>query len=468
MTARRLDPITTADLRRIIIFSDIAEGDLQRLAGVATLEHVPAGHTLAAEGMESADVFGILAGEVEIFRLIGSQNALLAVRGPGQIIGEMAALLDQPRSATIMARSELTFLRIPSAVFLEVVLGARESAQAVVKIIAGRLQEATDTVLLSQKMAALGTLAAGITHELNNPAAALGRTIDQLRDATSELERRALAMNLAVGATERAAQLEELRALVEQHAQTPTMLGSLEQADREAEVQDWLEQQGVAAAWRFATSLVDAGWTQDELEAAFVDAPADPSTLVWLAAAQATRSLLHQAGQATHSITEIVGAVKSYTRLDHAPIQEVDIREGLAQTLVMLRYKLRGVQVEESLAADLPRITAKATELIQVWTNLIDNAADALDGQGRLGISARRDGDWLLVEIEDSGPGIPSPVLERIFEPFFTTKPQGKGTGLGLSTSFNIIARHNGRLTATSEPGRTRFTVRLPTDTGIR
>lgn len=468
MTARRLDSLTTAELRRISIFANMAESDLQRLADAAAVEFGQAGHTLAAEGMDSSDVFGILAGYVEIFRLTGSQNALLAVRGPGQIIGEMAVLLDKPRSATIKAQSDLEFIRIPSAVFLAVVLEAPKALHALLKIVSDRLQEAVDQLVLAQKMAGLGTLAAGITHELNNPAAALARIVEQLHGATTELERQALAMYVQTEAPEPAAQLERLRELVEQHAQTVSMLGSLERSDLEEAVQDWLEEQGVAAAWRVAPSLVDAGWTEDELATVFADSQPDPAVLVWLAAAQTTRSLLHQAGMSTRAITELVGAVKSYTRLDMAPVQEVDIRDGLAQALVILRYKLRGVQVETALADDLPRVTALASELNQVWTNLIDNAADVLDGQGRLGIRARRDGDWLLVEIEDNGPGIPQAVLDRMFEPFFTTKPQGQGTGLGLSISFGIIARHNGQLTATSEPGRTRFTVRLPSDTGIR
>lgn len=468
MPVQRAQPPTTAELRGLRLFEQLAEEDLQLLAASACVESAAPGDLLLGEGMPSTDVFGILAGEVEILRRAGAHEALLAVRGPGEIVGEMAVLLGTPRTATVKAQTAVEILRIPSDAFLTVLTDAPTALLALLRTVSERLQSTQDQVIHSQKMAALGTLAAGIAHELNNPAAALARIVDQLRDATADLERQAVAVGALSSFTNDGELLDSLRRRMDLRLQTTNMLGSLERAEREVELQEWLEQHGCEDAWRISPTMVDAGWTSDELMQLVGDSSVDPALLAWLAATQATYSLLHEAAMSARAISEIVTAVKSYTRLDQAPIQEVDIREGLAQALVILRYKLKGVQVETALEDDLPRLTAYAGELNQVWTNLIDNAADALDGAGQISIRAFQDSDWVLVEIEDNGPGIPSEALPRLFEPFFTTKPQGKGTGLGLSISYAIVQRHHGQLEVTSRPGRTCFSVRLPRATGIR
>jgi signal transduction histidine kinase len=255
-------------------------------------------------------------------------------------------------------------------------------------------------------------------------------------------------------------------------------LNPLERGDREQEVQRWLERIGVAEAWKLAPLLVDGGWGTATLERAMRGLPAGDATVLlrWLAEGQSVFRLLQEVSTAARAISEIVAAVKAYTRLDQAPVQEVDVHEGLDVALSLLRHKLRGVIVQREYTTGLPRITASATELNQVWTNLIDNAVDALGGQGHLTIRTAPVGssdlthgtapagirEAILVEVIDSGPGIPPEVCKRLFEPFFTTKPPGQGVGLGLSITYSIVRRHGGDITVDSRPGRTSFAVSIP------
>jgi signal transduction histidine kinase len=318
----------------------------------------------------------------------------------------------------------------------------------------------------SEKMATLGTLTAGIAHELNNPAAATRRAADQLGAMASRLE--------AAGERLRAAPLppaaqQALRTLAQQareRAAAPSDLDALGRSDREAAVEDWLVAHAVEDAWEFAPSLVGQGLDPAGLDrlAAVFGKEALPAALEWAASLYPVYALLNEIGEGSSRISEIVGALKSYAYLGQAPVQSVDLREGLDNTLVILRGKLKaGVSVHREYAEDLPRVPAYGSELNQVWTNLIDNAADAMGGKGHITIRTRRQDGWAVVEIEDDGPGIPEEIQPRIFDPFFTTKAPGAGTGLGLSTSYAIVARnHRGQLRVESRPGRTLFTVRLP------
>jgi signal transduction histidine kinase len=318
----------------------------------------------------------------------------------------------------------------------------------------------------SEKLATLGTLAAGIAHELNNPAAATQRAAEQLREISSRLEEVGLRLR-TIQLTD-AAQ-EALRS-VQQHAreraEAPSDLDALGRADREAAVEGWLEEQGAPEPWRIAPSLADQGLDPPALSrlAAVLQGEALHAALEWAARLFTAYTLLNEIGQGSARISEIVGALKSYSYLGQAPAQTVDLREGLDNTLVMLRSKLKaGISVHRDYGADVPKVPAYGSELNQVWTNLLDNAADAMDGKGEISIRTRREDGWAVVEIEDNGPGIPDEIAPKIFDPFFTTKPPGKGTGLGLSTSFSIVThKHRGEIRVASRPGSTRFTVKLP------
>jgi len=318
----------------------------------------------------------------------------------------------------------------------------------------------------SEKLATLGTLAAGVAHELNNPAAATQRAAEQLREVSSRLEECSLRLRtLQVTAAAQEA-LRSLQQQARERAGAPSDLDALGRADREAAVESWLEEQGAPEPWLLAASLADQGLDPPALSrlAAVLQGDALFVAVEWAARLFAAYSLLREIGQGSARISEIVGALKSYSYLGQAPAQTVDLREGLDNTLVILRSKLKaGISVHREYGADVPKVLAYGSELNQVWTNLLDNAADAMGGKGEINIRTRRENGWAVVEIEDNGPGIPADIAPRIFDPFFTTKAPGKGTGLGLSTSFSIVThKHRGEIRVASRPGSTRFTVKLP------
>ncbi len=321
----------------------------------------------------------------------------------------------------------------------------------------------------SEKLATLGTLAAGIAHELNNPAAATRRAAEQLRDSASRLEetgQRLRSLTLSDSAQEA---LRSLQERANARAGAPSDLDAVGRGDREAALEEWLDAQGVPDSWRLAAPLAGLGLDAAELSrlADILDGGVLPAALDWGASLFEVYTLMHEIGEGSARISEIVGALKSYTYLGQAPAQEVDLREGLDNTLVILRNKLKaGIVVRRDYGADVPKVPAYGSELNQVWTNLLDNAADAMGGRGEITIRTRRQEGWAVVEIEDNGPGIPPEIQPRIFDPFFTTKAPGQGTGLGLSTSHAIVTqKHRGEIRVESRPGRTRFTVKLPIET---
>ena len=323
----------------------------------------------------------------------------------------------------------------------------------------------------SERMATLGTLAAGVAHELNNPAAATRRAAEQLREAFAQFEDSMLQLE-ATGPTPVSRELlrefdERARSLAGQ----PADLSTMDRADRESALEDWLDDHDVEEAWELAPSLVSQDVGQRDLDR-LADAFGHDQLRLALALVTSgfrVHMLAHEIGQGSGRISEIVSALKSYSYLGQAPVQAVDVHEGLDNTLVILRNKLkRGIEISREYADDVPRIAAFGSELNQVWTNLIDNAADAMDGRGRVQIKTRRDGDWVVVEIEDDGPGIPQDIQAHVFDPFFTTKEPGKGTGLGLSTTYSIITeKHHGTIAVRSAPGKTCFTVRLPIQAAV-
>ena len=319
----------------------------------------------------------------------------------------------------------------------------------------------------SEKLATLGKLSAGMAHELNNPAAAAQRGASQLQAAVSDFQRTHLRLGELSLSDEQLGSLLALDELVRERAKEPAQLDPLARSDHESELETWLEQQGVTDAWEVAPALVNLGYDQEELAglvAGFTPTQF-PAVIDWLNYTYVMYSLLEEIGQGAGRITELVRALKDYTYLDQAPIQAVDIHAGLDSTLVILRSKLNDVTVRRQYASDLPRIQARGSELNQVWTNLVDNAIDATEGGGTVTLRTRSDDRWVIVEVEDDGPGIPEEALPNLFDPFFTTKAPGKGTGLGLNISHNIIVqKHQGRIDVNSQPGRTRFEVRIPLD----
>jgi signal transduction histidine kinase len=320
----------------------------------------------------------------------------------------------------------------------------------------------------SEKLATLGKLSAGMAHELNNPAAAAQRGAAQLLATFAHLQQTHLQLGALELTSEQVASLLELDGLAQEGARNPADLDSLTRSDREQELEIWLEDRGLEDAWEAAPVLVNMGYDCDALETLVgdFDAAQTGAVIDWLADTYTIYSLLEEIGQGAGRISEIVKALKGYSYLDQAPIQAVDIHKGLDSTLVILRSKLKqGITVRREYAPDMPKIQAYGSELNQVWTNIIDNAIGAMNGQGQIILRTRHDDEWVYVDIVDNGPGIPDEILPNLFDPFTTTKPPGEGTGLGLNISHQIIVqKHKGRIDIETRPGTTRFEVRLPID----
>ena len=469
--------IASADepLARVPLFADLAPAELARVRAVATEVALAAGETLMAEGDPGDALYLVLEGTLAVTRRAGAGEQQLTTVGPGTVQGEIAVLEGGVRRATVRAQTRSRLVRIGRDDLFDVM--AREPAvvRSLVGTVARRLRDLEASVQEQERLASLGTLAAGLAHELNNPAAATRSSAGRLEGALDEWDRASTALGaLAAGGGPAAGPLaaellDTLREEVSRRAAEPPVLDPLDAADRRDAVATLLTALGMPNADEPAASLVAVGWDGNEIDdllAPFGDDEARLVVAAWLAATALVRQLLAEVAMAAGRISEIVGAVREYTYLDRAPVGRVVVTAGIESTLVILRSKWKaGVTIQRSYAPDLPAIDAYGSELNQVWTNLIDNAIGAMGGAGELAIAAAPapEGNGVVVEIRDSGPGIAEAVRSHIFDPFFTTKEVGSGTGLGLYISRSIVERHGGRLElASGDPGRTTFRVTLP------
>ncbi|MCB2224417.1 MAG: cyclic nucleotide-binding domain-containing protein [Actinobacteria bacterium] len=452
----------SADLLRAIPFlADLGEDDLATVASQTAHCSLPAGGTLFEEGEPGAHAYVITSGEVEILKRSEGREVLLAVRRPGDVIGEMALLEDAPRMATVRARTDSTFLSIPREVFDRLLGTSIEATHALFGALLARWRETEARMRQREQLAQLGTLSAGLAHELNNPAAAARRAASSLADASDALADAAAAFYPFTGPL--------TNGLVDRIVNAaPHRLGSLARADRQEEIESRLAGSGLASSSRAAALAdLDPPTIDEVLEGlATLDAGAGAATLALGLCRREVRDLASAALQAATRISDIVGAVKAYAFTGQAPAQEVQIESLLDDTLTLMGHKLGDIRVNRDYGG-LPPLQARGSELNQVWTNLVDNAIDAITEAGRvpghLTIRTFEEGGRVVVEIEDDGTGVPPEVLPRMFDSFYTTKPPGSGTGLGLDIAFGIVVQgHGGDITVDSQPGRTVVRVELP------
>ena len=448
-------------LGRIPLFAGLSEDDRRWVAETGRELWLDAGEALFQEGETDVAFFVLLAGELRVTKRVGTEETTLATHAPSAFTGEVPLLTGTPYIATLRATMPSRVLRIDPEPFHQMLAICPAIATTVLRAVAERVQLVGATLQQHEKLAALGKLAAGLAHELNNPAAAARRAAEQLHRAVASLD------TLAIDLARWRLSDEQLGFVAGLRPVGVSALDPLTRSDREDALAAWLDAHGVAGGWELAPTFVGAGLDETRLDAVVQGLPpaALPAALAWVAATLTVTELSAEVGQATSRISDLVGAVKRYSYMDQAPKQRVDLREGLESTLTMLGHALTGIVIEREYDPTLPQIAAFGGELNQVWTNLIDNAVDAMTGTGRLTVRTVRDGPRVLVEIVDSGPGIPPEVRSRIFEPFFTTKDVGEGTGLGLDISRRIIVeRHHGEIAVESELGETRFRIWLPID----
>jgi signal transduction histidine kinase len=461
-----MSAVTTlaAELRGIREFADLNEDAMEWLASHMQLVELEAGEQFFPAGSPADRMIVILEGELRS-QSEGADTGPAFVLQAGHITGMLpySRLTVFPRASRAVFRSRVATLA--KELFPEMLQRIPELGQRLVAVMADRIRSITREEQHREKLAALGKISAGLAHELNNPAAAAARAAESLRESVTALRNANLRLDRQVLSAEQRSSLADLDERVRAFAAVQQEADPLERSDREQALGDWLEQHGITDAWSLAATIADAGASVAHLEKLPGKVPAEAigDVLRRINASYQVSSLVDQIEDSTRRISSLVKAVKEYSYMDQGSQQEVDIHEGLDNTLLILHHRLKyGVEVTREYDRSLPRICAYGSELNQVWTNLIDNAVDAMDGKGVLHIRTALMGESVQVEIIDNGSGISPEVKAHLFEPFFTTKGVGEGTGLGLDTVNRIVRQHHGQIHVESRPGETKFQVILP------
>jgi signal transduction histidine kinase len=454
-----------ADLRPVDLFDDLDDAALAEFAAVALPLDATAGDIVVDPGA-TIGVILLLDGVIRTLILDGDRAEPTGQHRAPTWLGAIGALTRGSLGVRVQAETDCRMARIPPDDFRRLAFAHTAVHDRVMRQVGPVMSRLTAIEHNRERLASLGTMAAGLAHELNNPAAAATRAAAQMAEALETVS--ATIGHFVHSGVEReeAAQLVALHDEVVGAASSRTALDALGAADAEDELIDRLEELGVREPWGLAEPLaaagVDGAWL-DRVHA--LAGPATDAAVRWVAATLTARGLAAELQESTERMSRLVGAVKTYAYMDRGGLVEVDLHEGIETTLVVLGHKLKhtSIEVVRDYDRSLPKLTVRGSELNQVWTNLIDNAVQALGERGTITIRTHREESCAIVEVSDDGPGIPPEIRDHVFDEFFTTKPAGYGTGLGLATAKHIVAdRHDGSLTVDSEPGRTTFRVSLP------
>jgi len=459
--------VTVAELRGIDLFDEVADADLEPWADAFEERRLERGDTLVTIGETDVPFSILLEGRMDGYVLVDGREERDHHHDAPTWMGAILALSGNEARVAIRASGPSRAAQIAADRFRDLLFATPPAFQKVIRVFGPVMARLEASQLQREKLAALGQMSAGLAHELNNPAAAAKRTAAALADALDTLDG---AMASFVDAGVERADAEVFLALkreAHERALTATARDGLEAADAEDAIGDWLEAHDVPDAWTLAEPLASAGLDAEWLDrAAAAAGAATPIAVRWVATSLNARTLADDLRDSTDRMSDLVKAIKAYTYMDQADLQEVDVHDGLDATLTILNHKLKHTRIEVQRRYDrfIPHVCVFGSELNQVWTNLLDNAIDALGETGTITITTA---PWhesgVEVRIADDGPGIPDEAQRRVFDPFFTTKPVGSGTGLGLDTAVRIVRdRHDGDVRLQSRPGETVFTVRLP------
>ena len=459
--------VEKAELLRIPVFADLPDDQIAWFIGQSQEMNLKAGEVYSRQGDPADAMFVILEGQLQGRGELSGETFTFTLEA-GNVTGVLPFSRMKQFTVSQRAQTDARALRFPASLFPDLIQKMPELTKRLVGLMSDRIREVTRLEQQQDRLASLGKLSAGLAHELNNPASAAKRATGQLRDILKKIKSASLELGRRDLTSAQKAEIEKLEALFTQKDVVPP--DALTISDLEDQIDSLLRSHGQNDLWQLAADLARRNIKPEVLESLFASLDADTAraALVRIAASVEVASLLHEIESSTSRISDLVGAIKEYTYMDQGAIQNVDVVKSLETTLTILNHKLKqGVSVKRDYQRVPLLVNSFGSELNQVWTNIIDNAIDAMRGKGELRVRTYRDDGCVVVEIGDNGPGISPEVEPHIFEPFFTTKGVGEGTGLGLDTVKRIVRKHRGNIQVDSKPGDTRFQVWLPLAEGL-